>query len=69
MSARVKLSGEMSGDYFVDQVFDDGRVVLRPDTSAAAMRERVGVTAVTEQELDAFLERYGSVMLPPEDEG
>jgi len=52
VNAHVKLSGELSGEYVVDEVFEDGRIVLRPDTSAAAIRERAGVEPVTDDEFD-----------------
>lgn len=52
MSAHVRLSGELSGEYLVDEVLEDGRVVLRPDTSAAAIRQRAGLEPVTDTEFD-----------------
>ena len=52
VSAHVRLSGELSGEYVVDEVFEDGRIVLRPDTSAAAIRERTGVDPVTDDEFE-----------------
>lgn len=48
----MRLSGELSGEYVVDEVFADGRIVLRPDTSAAAIRERAGLEPVTNDEFD-----------------
>jgi hypothetical protein len=52
--------GEMSGDYLVDDVLDDGRVVLRPDTSADA----IGLEPVTDEE---FEQTFGH--LPSDGEG
>lgn len=52
MSAHVKLTGELSGEYLVDDVLDDGRIVLRPDTSAAAIRQRAGLEQVSDDEFD-----------------
>lgn len=52
MSVRVILNGEMSGDYIVDEVVEDGRIVLRPDTKAAAIRQRAGLEPVTDDEFE-----------------
>jgi hypothetical protein len=54
----------MSGDYLVDDVLDDGRIVLRPDTSAAAIRQRGGLEPVTQEE---FEQTFGH--LPSDGEG
>ncbi len=64
MSAHVRLSGELSGEYLVEEVLEDGRVVLRPDTSAAAIRERAGLEAVSDEE---FARAFGD--LPSDGEG
>lgn len=41
--ARVTLSGDLSGDYVVEDQRPDGRVVLRPDLSVRAMLARHGL--------------------------
>ncbi len=64
MSAHVKLSGELSGEYLIDEVLDDGRIVLRPDTSAAAIRQRAGLQPVSDEE---FEHAFGH--LPTDSEG
>ena len=64
VGAQVRLSGELSGAYVVDEVFEDGRIVLRPDTSAAAIRERAGLDPVTD---DEFEQAFGH--LPSDSEG
>ena len=64
VSTHVRLSGELSGEYVVDEVFDDGRIVLRPDTSAAAIRERAALDPVTD---DEFEQAFGH--LPSDSEG
>lgn len=64
MAAHVKLSGELSGEYLIDEVLDDGRVVLRPDTSAAAIRQRAGLEQVGDEE---FKHAFGH--LPTDGEG
>lgn len=38
--ARVTLSGDLSGDYLVEELRPDGRVVLRPDLSVKAILSR-----------------------------
>lgn len=43
VSARVTLSGELSGEYVVDEIIDDGRIVLRPEHQCRGdPRARVG---------------------------
>lgn len=64
MSAHVKLSGELSGEYLIDEVLEDGRIVLRPDTSAAAIRQRAGLQSVSDEE---FENAFGH--LPTDGEG
>ena len=60
----MKLSGELTGEYVVDEVFEDGRIMLRPDTSAGAIRHRAGLAPVTD---DEFHRAFGH--LPSDDEG
>jgi hypothetical protein len=54
----------LTGEYVLDEVFEDGRIVLRPDTSAAAIRERAGLDPVTH---DEFQQAFGH--LPSDSEG
>ena len=63
VSTHATLSGQLSGDYVVEEVLDDGRVVLRPDTSATAIRARAGLEQISDQE---FAAAYGH--LPTDDE-
>ncbi|ADB50448.1 hypothetical protein [Conexibacter woesei] len=62
--AHVKLSGDLSGDYVVEEQRADGRLVLRPDLSVEAILARYG-----ERELvpDEFDRRFGH--LPADDKG
>jgi hypothetical protein len=53
-----------TGEYVLDEVFEDGRIVLRPDTSKAAIRERAGLDPVTH---DEFEQAFGH--LPSDSEG
>jgi hypothetical protein len=69
MSTHVELTGEFSGSYLIDEVLDDGRLVLRPDTSVAAIRDRAGVRELTQPEWDSFLADHAPDMLPPDGEG
>ena len=63
-SARVTLSGDLSGDYVVEDRRPDGRLVLRPELSVRAMLARHG-----ERELapEKFAQRFGE--LPTDGEG
>jgi hypothetical protein len=64
MSVHVRLTGELTGEYVVDDMLDDGRVVLRPDTSAATIRQRAGLEPLSD---DEFGRIFGD--LPGDDEG
>ena len=64
VSAHLKLSGELSGEYVVLEVLEDGRIVLRADTSAAATRQRAGLQQVSDEE---FEHTFGH--LPTDGEG
>ncbi len=64
MSTHVTLTGELTGEYLIDEVFDDGRILLRPDTSAVAIRQRAGLTPVSD---DEFEQTFGH--LPGDNEG
>jgi len=61
----VTLSGDLSGEYVVVEKRDDGSVVLKPDTSMAAIRRRLGATPAT---LEEFVAEYGPIQ-PPDGEG
>jgi hypothetical protein len=58
-----------AGEYLVDEQLPDGSVVIRPDTSAAAMRRRLGLEQISAEEFEAFIAKHGDEMLPPDDEG
>jgi hypothetical protein len=58
--AHVTLAGDLSGEYLVE----DGRLVIRPDTSAEAIRRRLGVEPISRQEFERELGH-----LPHDDEG
>jgi hypothetical protein len=60
VSTHVTLSGQLSGDYVV---LEDGRVILRPDTSATAIRTRAGLEQISDEE---FAAEFGH--LPTDDE-
>lgn len=62
--ARVRLSGDLSGGYVVEDRRPDCRLVLRPDSSVKAMLSRVGERELTP---DEFEEHFGS--LPADGEG
>jgi hypothetical protein len=62
--AHVTLTGDMSGDYVVEDRRPDGRLVLRPDLSAKAILARAGARELTPEE---FEQHFGH--LPTDGEG
>lgn len=64
MAAHITLAGDLNGDYVVDERLGDGRLVIRPDTSAAAIRRRLGLEQIS---ADEFEQHFGH--LPTDDEG
>ncbi len=61
----VTLSGDINGEYVVEDTGPDGRLTLVPDTSAEAILDRLGHTSATLAEFEA---EYGPVG-PPDGEG
>lgn len=49
---RVTLSGDLSGDYLVEELRPDGRVILRLDLSVQAMLSRRGERELTPAEFE-----------------
>ena len=64
-ATHVTLSGDLSGEYVVVEQRDDGSVLVKPDTSMAAIHRRHGLTPTTLEEFEA---EYGPVQ-PPDGEG
>jgi hypothetical protein len=62
--ARVTLSGDLSGDYVVEERRPDGRMVLRPDFSVKAMLSHHDERELTPKE---FEQHFGE--LPTDGEG
>jgi hypothetical protein len=60
----VTLTGDMSGDYVVEDHRADGRLVLRPDLSVKAILARHGERELTAEE---FEQHFGH--LPTDGEG
>jgi hypothetical protein len=60
----VTLAGDLNGEYLVEEVLEDGRLVIRPDTSGDAIHRRLGVEPVSSEEFEREL---GD--LPQDDEG
>jgi hypothetical protein len=60
----VTLSGDLSGDYVVEDQRPDGRVLLRPDLSVKAMLARHGERRLTPEEIE---QHFGA--LPTDGEG
>jgi hypothetical protein len=61
---RLIATGDGDGEYVVDEELPDGRLVIRADTSAEAIRRRAALEQVS---ADEFAERFGE--LPTDDEG
>jgi len=59
--------GELAGEYVVDEELTDGRLVIRPNTSAAAMRRRLDAEPVSDEEFQRLIAEHG--ILPADDEG
>ena len=60
----VTLSGDINGDYVVKDEGPDGEITLVPDTSIAAVRQRLGTEPMSAEE---FEQHFGD--LPTDDEG
>ncbi len=65
----VTLSGDIAGDYVVQEQQPDGSLVLVPDTSWRAILARSGGKELTPQQWEDFLVEHGPHMLPPDGEG
>lgn len=65
----VTLSGDVTGEYVVEEERPDGRLVLVRDTSLAAIRRRQGTRAMTPAESEAFWREHGPHLGPPDGEG
>ncbi|HEV2998495.1 MAG TPA: hypothetical protein VGX16_05265 [Solirubrobacteraceae bacterium] len=70
--AHVTLSGDIAGEYLVEDKRPDGRLVLVPnpdsDLSADAILARHNARPATAEEFAAFEEKHGP-FLPPDGEG
>jgi hypothetical protein len=62
--AHVTLSGDIAGEYLVEDQRPDGRLVLVPDTSVDAILARHGAKPMA---LEEFERHFGD--LPTDDEG
>jgi hypothetical protein len=67
--AHVTLSGDIAGEYVVEDRRPDGRLVLVPDTSIEAIRKRLKTRAMTPEESREFWREHGPLMLPSDGEG
>jgi len=65
----VTLSGDRAGEYVVEEEHPDGRLVLVRDTSIAAIRGRLGTSAMPPAEFKRFMAEHGPHMQPPDGEG
>ena len=62
--AHVTVAGDLSGEYLVEEGLEDGRLVIRPDPSADAIRRRLGVEPISPEEFERELGH-----LPQDNEG
>jgi hypothetical protein len=53
---RLTATGDVEGEYVVDEELPDGRLVIRADTSAEAIRRRAGLE---QRRADEFAEHFG----------
>jgi hypothetical protein len=60
----LSATGDVDGEYVVDEELPDGRLVIRADTSAEAIRRRAGLEQISSDEV---AQRLGQ--LPTDDEG
>jgi len=60
----VTLSGDINGDYVVEDRRPDGRLVIAPDLSVKAILARHGATPMS---AESFERHFGD--LPTDDEG
>jgi hypothetical protein len=66
---RLNVTGDLDGEFVIDEELPDGRLIIRPDTSAAAMHRRAGLEPITAEEFERFIAQHGDRMLPPDGEG
>jgi hypothetical protein len=65
---RVTVSGaDLDGEYLVDEEMPDGSIVIRPNTGAAGMRERLGVKQMSPEEFKRVVAESG--IARPDGEG
>jgi hypothetical protein len=62
--AHVTLSGDIVGDYVVEDRRPDGTLMLVPDTSIEAIRKRLGTEQMSTEEFERY---FGD--LPTDGEG
>jgi hypothetical protein len=65
----VSLSGDINGDYIVEDERPDGRLILVRDTGIASIRRRLGTRAMTSEESAEFWREHRPHMQPPDGEG
>ena len=65
----LSVTGDLNGEYIIDEELPDGRLIIRADTSAAAIRRRAGLTPMTAEEFETFIAGHGGQLLPPGGDG
>lgn len=64
----VTLSGDISGDYVIEEELPGGRLLVAPDTSVDAILTRHDERRATPEEFAEFEASHGP-FLPPDGEG
>ncbi len=67
--SHVTLSGDIAGEYVIEEERPDGRLVLVRDTSITAIRRQLGTRAMTPSEFERFMAEHEPHMQPPDGEG
>jgi len=65
----VAISGDLDGDYVVEEQRPDGRLLIRPKRPTPAVLTRGSGWALSEQEFAVFLAEHRAHMLPADGEG
>lgn len=63
-AAHVRLSGDVNGEYVIEDRRADGRLVLAPDLSAQTISSREGERAASSEEFAAYEAEHGPFLAP-----
>jgi len=68
-TVQVTREDGTSSRFVLEEEHEDGSILLKPDTSWPAIRDRAGMRDLTLGEWDEFLAEHGPGMLPADGEG